>query len=416
MKRAWRMLIALTLIVCMCIGMAVSETLYVKSDIASPLSLRDEKTNEVLTTIPAGTKLEPDGTKSTDLFAYVTYGGYTGYVLWNYLTRTAPEGSSWTVSENETTGAPQAAAAPQATPEPAGGPYTLKAVGAVIQRAAKRNKPTGEEMTETTVMPQDSYIITAKPAKGQKVDYWVINGVKYDFLRTFKWMNLTAFDRSWTIEVVYKKADPVTLRSPEEIQAARTGSTLIAEAKHSEFCHLKEGKKGGGGWMTSFDFTNDYLNRANETTEKGGQLSAKIRAKIPKGKKVAGWKFDATEFYPATAVNDFIVRTLDTSMTYEPIFAGKAEPKKTQKPTEPEPETKYYTVKCSGCTFSGGGYSGASSGTVPAGTKITVTSSYNSSDISHWAINGNHDYDNTKKSFSRTINSNTTIVCYPVIN
>ena len=399
MKRELRFLIALILIVCVCAGTAVSETMYVKSDIASPLSLRDADTNEVLTTIPAGTMLEPDGPRSTDLFAYVTYGGYSGYVLWNYLTRTAPAGTAGT----ESVSGPQ----PATGTESAAGTYTLKAVGAVIQRAAKRNKPTGEEMSETTVTPQDSFIITAKVPKGKKIDYWVINGVQYDFLRTIKWMNITAFDRSWTIEAVYKKADAETLRSFEEIQAARTGSTLVAQVKNGELCHIKSGTKGSGGWVTSFDFTNDYINRATETTEKGGQLTAKIRAKIPKGKKVSGWKLDETEFYPSTQVNEFVVRTLDTSMTYEPLFSTKAEPK--PQATEKPEEVKYYSVTCTNCTFSGGGYSGASSGKVPAGTKITVKAGY--SEVGSWKVNGSM-LDNYSTTITRTINSNTTVVCY----
>ena len=414
MKREVRFLAALLLVVCICTGTAASETLYVKTDIESPLSLRDASTNEVLTTIPAGTSLEPDGTRSTDLFAYVTYGGYSGYVLWNYLTRTAPAGAA----QPETAAAPD----PGQAPETAAGTYTLKAVGAVIQRAERRNKPTGEEMTETAVTAEDSFIVTAKAPKGKKIDYWVINGVKYDFLRNVKWMNITAFDRSWTIEVVYKKAEPETLRSPEEIQAARTGATLIAEVKNGELCHIKSGTKGGGGWITSFDFTNDYSNRATETMEKGGQLTAKIRAKIPKGKKVAGWKLDRTEFYPATEVSDFVVRTLDTSMTYEPIFSGKAatptpkptatpRPKETKAPT-PTPEIIYYTVTCTGCTFSGGGYSGATSGKVPKGTKITVKANW--SEVSYWTVNGSS-LSEYNKTITRTINSNTTIVAHAPI-
>ena len=55
MKREMRFLVALLLVVCICTGTAASETLYVKTDIESPLSLRDADTNEVLTTIPAGT-------------------------------------------------------------------------------------------------------------------------------------------------------------------------------------------------------------------------------------------------------------------------------------------------------------------------------------------------------------------------
>ena len=49
MKHAIRILIALLL--CLCICTALADTYYVKS--GTPLSLRDENTNEVLTTIPA---------------------------------------------------------------------------------------------------------------------------------------------------------------------------------------------------------------------------------------------------------------------------------------------------------------------------------------------------------------------------
>ncbi len=402
MKREVRFLVALLLVVCICTGTAASETLYVKTDIESPLSLRDADTNEVLTTIPAGTALEPDGGRSTDLFAYVTYSGCSGYVLWNYLTRTAPADDVRPESAPVTN--------PEKDAGSAAGPYSLKAVGAVIQRAAKRNKPTGEEMTETAVTAEDSFIVTAKAPKGKKIDYWVINGVKYDFLRNVKWMNITSFDRSWTIEVVYKNADPETLRSAEEIQSARTGTTLIAEVKNGELCHIKSGTKGGGGWITSFDFTSDYTNRANEETEKGGQLTAKIRAKIPKGKKVAGWKLDMTEFYPATEVSDFVVRMLNTSMTYEPIFSGKAAAPTATPAPKPKvtAEPEYFTVTCRNCSFSGGGYSGATSGKVPKGTKITVKAYY--SEVNAWNVNGvKLETDST--TITRTINSNTTIVC-----
>ena len=162
--------------------------------------------------------------------------------------------------------------------------------------------------------------MTAKIPKGSQLDYWVINGVRYDFLRTVKWMRITAFDRSWTLEAVCKRANAETLRSSEEIQAARTGNPLIAKVNKGEMCHIKDGTTGGGGWITSFDFTAYYNNRATGATEKGGQLTAKIRASIPKGKRVAGWKLDETKFYQPAEVNDFVVRTLDTSMTYEPIF------------------------------------------------------------------------------------------------
>lgn len=327
MKRKFCILTALLLALCLCVCTAAADTLWVRPDVESPLSLRDMNTNEVLTTIPANTPLEPDAARSTDLFACVTYGGYTGYVLWSYLTLTPPDGAA----------AAQPAPSAQAAPETAPGTFVLRVAGAYIQRAEKVNKGAGEEMSEMTVTPEDSVIVTARIPKGKKLDYWVFNGVRYDFLRTVKWMRMTAFDRSWTLEAVYKDAPSETLRSEEEIQAARTGEPLVAEVVHGELCHIKQGTKGGGGWIRTFDFTSDYSNRATGAREQGGRLTAKIRPLIPKGKRVAGWKFDDTEIYPGVVVNDFVVRSLDTSMVYEPIFAVRNDPAPERVPDPPGP-------------------------------------------------------------------------------
>ncbi|MBR4710401.1 MAG: hypothetical protein IKP10_00100 [Clostridia bacterium] len=420
MKRGQRILAAVLLVLCVCMSTAMADTYYVKPDIESPLSLRDEYTNEVLTTVPAGTPLEPDGVKSTDLCAYVTYGGYSGLVLWNYLTRVAPSGDGGTQTRQPAP-PPTAEPAPVITPVPAPPApevLTLRAVGAVLQRANGKNKAEGVEMSEMTVTAADNIVVTARVPRGKKIDYWVLNGVRYDFLHTVPSIRMTGFDRSWTVEVVFKKTDSATLLTAAEIQAARTGETLIAKVISGEMCHIKEGTKGGGGWITSFDFTNDYNNRATGAPEQGGQYTAKIRATIPRGKRVAGWKFDETELYPSVAVKEFVVRTLDTSMTYEPIF-GKASETKPPVTDPPTPAARYVTVTCRGCDFSGGGYSHATSGSVPAGTKITVYTNW-SGGVSHWVVNGttlmSGDWYNQSNTITRTINSNTTIVCYMQIN
>lgn len=405
-----RRILALLLLLCLWVGTALADTYYVRPDIESPLSLRDERTNEVLTTIPAGTALEPDGTKSTDLCAYVTYNGYAGLVLWNYLTRTAPgEGSLVTVQTPATPTPAPAAPEPTAVP----GVYTLKAEGAYIQRADSKNKPAGAEMNEMTVTAGDNVIVTARVPRGKKIEYWVLNGVRYEWLHTVKWIRLSNFDRSWTVEVVYKNSPSATLHDPAAVQAARTGETLLCRTVSAELCHIKSGTKGGGGWITSFDFTQDYVNRATGVMEKGGQLSAKVRAVIPRGKRVAGWKLDETHLYPAVAVKEFVVRSLDTSMTYEPIF-GNATVTKPPVTDPPTPTTRYVTVNCYNCTFSGGGYSNATSGSVPVGTTISVRSTGTSSE-NYWEINGSTSGP-SGSSFKRVIKVNTTIKCYPVIN
>ena len=419
MKHAIRILIALLL--CLCICTALADTYYVKS--GTPLSLRDENTNEVLITIPAGTALQPVGDKCTDLCAYVTYNGYSGLVLWNYLTRTPPDKSAAPAPAAEQT-APAAeqptpaAEQPTAAVQPASAAMTLKAVNAVIRTANKSNKAEGPEVTEMNVTAEDNVIISAKLPKGDKIDYWVINGVRYNFLHNLASFRLTGFDQSWTFEVVPRKTDSATLHTPEAIQAARNGQPLVCKVINGNLSHISGGTKNAGGWIPEFDFTNDYLNRATNVMEKGGQLTAKIRASIPKGKKVKGWKFDDTEIYPKGAtVNQFVVYSLDASMTYEPLFNKKEatptkKPKATEKPTDPQ--IKYVTVTCIKCKISGGTYGGKTSAKVPVGTKINVTANENSSEV-YWEINGSN-IGKKGRTITRTINSNTTIEAFPVIN
>ncbi len=55
-------------------------------------------------------------------------------------------------------------------------------------------------------------------------------------------------------------------------------------------------------------------------------------------------------------------------------------PKPTQRPTPTPTPVKKYSVTCKYCTFSGGGYSGASSGSVPENTTISLSGETNSSE------------------------------------
>ncbi|MBQ6257765.1 MAG: hypothetical protein IJJ60_14330, partial [Clostridia bacterium] len=150
----------------------------------------------------------------------------------------------------------------------------------------------------------------------------------------------------------------------------------------------------------------------------------------------------------------FVVCTLNTSMTYEPVFGSgskateapsavntRPQPRATAEPTqapsavntrpqpsgtlEPtqapsavntRPQAKiYYNVTCTNCTFSGGGVSNASSARVEAGTTITVTTS-SSGTVVGWYVNGAHKMKTRQEaflgsSFTLTVNKDTTIVC-----
>ena len=74
-------------------------------------------------------------------------------------------------------------------------------------------------------------------------------------------------------------------------------------------------------------------------------------------------------------------------------------------------EVQVETVKvtCTNCTFSGGGYTNATSGNVPKGTKITVTGTNDIGNPVSWEINGSEiEGYRGMKSITYTVNRNTT--------
>ncbi len=325
MKR-W-MIMVLCAVMLLSVIPAHADTYYVVTEDGSPLSLRDAGTNEVLTTIPYGVPVVPDPNLSTDMCAYVTFSGYSGLVLWRYLSHTHPA----LMPDPGAPAATEEPAAPAPEPEPRlpDGSYQLTVIGALITPAG--SKQAGVDAMVVTA--DDNVAITAQIPKNSKIDYWVINGVRYDFIKTVRILRMTKFDSDFTIEVVYSKGTSETLLSPEAIQAARTGETLVVRTVRSQMSHVKPNGHYAGGWMRQFDFTDDYQNLATKATETGGQISLRVRAEstgsystdygtyaVPK--LVSGWRFNQTEIYPNVNVPEFRVYTLNVSMTYEPILGG----------------------------------------------------------------------------------------------
>ncbi|MBR5344311.1 MAG: hypothetical protein IK127_00605 [Clostridia bacterium] len=368
---------------------ALADTMYVHTDGGADLSLRDEITNEVIGSIPDGTALSPDPQKSTDLYAYVTYQGKSGFVLWRYLSYQAPDGAGQTNQGNTGTTnkpEPQAASGDGVTVNG----FTISVTGA------------------SAILNEDG---TAKvTAESQEVAYWVFNGVRYDFSDPVTELTVKDADRDWAIEAVAPNAEAKTLLTEEQIQAARTGETLVAEGIHAEMSHIDAAGNPGGGWRVSFNFTKDYQNQKTRYKEQGGQISLKVRAVIPAGKYVLGWKFGETEFYPNAVIPTFVVRHLNTSLTYEPIFEGD--------PNYVPPEIPKVTVTCINCTFTGGDYSGATYGEVPVGTMITVKGEggYGSWEVNGSFLKDSHGWYLESYTITQGIYVNTVIKFYLTIN
>ncbi len=86
----------------------------------------------------------------------------------------------------------------------------------------------------------------------------------------------------------------------------------------------------------------------------------------------------------------------------KPTEPTPTEPETTQPvPTEPKPQL--YSISCIECTFSGGGYTDATTGTVAAGTEITVTAyKLPNTPVTGWK--GSYDA-GTEMSFTFTVNA-----------
>ena len=281
---------------------------------------------------------------------------------------------------NGNTAAPAATPAPPSNDEevtfaPAEGKKTLRAIGCVIHFVDKDGNINGDSFTElnfgeayyntlTRKTITDGSVdvrISAEIPKGKKVAYWVINGAKYTFNTEVKSFTLREVPYGMVIEAVLSGNTAQTLPTMEEIQQHRTGETLLVETKSARMSHVNDKNKASGGSFTEFDFTDDFINNATGETEQGGRVTVRVAASIPEGKLVTYWRFNGARLNFNSDVTSFVVENLADSMLYQPVFYTK---------TTPVPE---YTINCTSCTFSGGGYSNAKSGTVPYGTKITIT-------------------------------------------
>ena len=381
-----RCLIALCiLILALSCVTAQADVYYVRTQNGKALSLHSPDDNSILLTIPYGAAVEIDESLSNDDIAYVHYKKKAGYVSWESLSKEpVTEGSSQA-------SAPAPAAQPAAQPAAASDEIFIETVGAYIQY--NQGGDTYSIISDKTL---PKVIITAE----RRPEYWVINGIRYDFEFEIPLsFTLENVEESLVIEAVPAGRASSTLLSPEEIQEARTGEQLVVRGINAKLCHIKASGYGAGGWMNSFDFTEDFKNRATEQWEQGGQVTVRCKATIPNGKRIAYWKFDEMKIDFDTDVTQFIVRTLNVSKTYEPVFGGTA------KKATPQPKTMY-TISCTQCHFSGGGYSNAKSGTVPAGTTVVVTADIAGFSLNKWWINGSRTSDGGP-TISRTINANT---------
>ena len=179
------------------------------------------------------------------------------------------------------------------------------------------NPVTGEECPAR----QAAFKVTADSPHSSTIDYWVIDGVRYDFVNTVKYITVTGLTEDMTIEVVYKKGSSQTLKSENKIQEMRTSEELIVSCENAKMRHVKNASATAGDAFTEFDFTQSYTNKATGKTEKGGAVTVKVSANLS---KVDYWEFGTAKLvFSNNAVTYFFARNLDRSMKYVPHYGNK---------------------------------------------------------------------------------------------
>lgn len=224
-----------------------------------------------------------------------------------------------------------------------------------VEKAVPAEYATGVDCTingEKRVMLSGSTELkcVAVPPEGYAFDHWTIDGAEAPNKEP---------------EMTVKSDVSTVIRAvcvPEH--------TLTCINCHFQFTDAK-GRAKGESYET-FNFEKDYKNPVTGEKCEGGKLTGIVTADIPKNKTVEGWLINGVLYTPNSTVKNFLVTELDEQTVYEVVFKGSAPKKTTTDERTPGEDMVYYRVSCNNCTFSGGGYSNASGGTVPAGTHITV--------------------------------------------
>lgn len=152
----------------------------------------------------------------------------------------------------------------------------------------------------------------------------------------------------------------------------------------------------------------EYIFEEDDENVKDGRITVFVEAEVPANHYVSHWLINNIPYHFNRTVNSFTVYDLNEATVYEPVFK-KLNPTPTPTPTTTPVPVETVTISCTNCTFSGGGYTNATSGTVPKGTSVTVTGTTALGNPVIWLINGETiEATLGMSSITRTVNSNTT--------
>ena len=256
----------------------------------------------------------------------------------------------------EATAEPEAspAAEPETTPEPTPAPaedgaqaewtdvdaqtraasedaLTLRAVNAVIRFLDANGRPAGEEYTDfdfssayanpVTGESCEAGTLTARiiadESRKDDIDYWMIDGVPFYFSSKVWFITVEGLDQGMTFEVVYKGEEPTTAKASGTVAEA-----LVLSGYNARVQFVNDKREPDGKRFKSIDFTGEYTNLATKETLPGGEISARIDALLPDGKRVVAWEINGVTFRFNIGPRYITVMGLDKAMHFEPKFGN----------------------------------------------------------------------------------------------
>ena len=237
-----------------------------------------------------------------------------------------------TVVEAVAGDAASAAAQTPAAQEASARPVVIKAVGATLQLLDTDGNPGGEKVTEldftnglenpvsgdTEPAGFASFRVTADDPHNGKIAYWIINGTKFTFNNTVKYITVLGLAESMTFEVVYNYSSPTTMW-----QYPEADGRLIASVQNAKM-RFVNGSQTGGENMSELDFTDSYKNAASGEVCPGGKVNLKVYFDGSETTIVQYWQINGAVFLFNSEIRAMYLRDLGQSMDFLCQYKGAA--------------------------------------------------------------------------------------------
>ena len=172
------------------------------------------------------------------------------------------------------------------------------------------------------------YITAVIPKKAQ-VDYWLINGVKYQFpANTITKFRILDLNEATTIEPVFKGKAPTNANARPAI-ARELEKQVLPRMMHCINCwgqFMNGAGNPSGQEYLEFNFDQAYTNPVTGQGLPGGLLDIFIATKAPRGQTVDSWIINKVTYQFPQHVVKFRVLGLDEDTTYEVRFRNASSP------------------------------------------------------------------------------------------